>query len=162
MKYLLSILFLTICYIQGFSQIDSVTYRIEAAGAAATEGYLPLWIVANRYGVLEEDGADGYLRVGAAIPFQQDKKFFILGEMREMGKYAAEEHLHIIKAVKATGLNGIFIGNEFLNCSPGFEYKFFETTAAAITYLNTLDLNGYTILIKGSRGIKLEDVTTVL
>lgn len=75
MKYLLSIIFLAVFCIQGFSQIDSITYRIEAAGAAATEGYLPLWIVANRYGILEEDGADGYLRVGAAIPFQQDKKF---------------------------------------------------------------------------------------
>ncbi len=75
MKYILIAVFLMACSIQAYAQIDSINYQIEAAGAAATEGYLPLWIVSNRFGVLDEDGADGYLRVGASIPFKKDKKF---------------------------------------------------------------------------------------
>lgn len=75
MKLLFITAGLLVWSILAYAQIDSISYRIEILGAAATEGYLPLWVVSNRFGVLEEDGADGYLRVGAAIPFQKDKKF---------------------------------------------------------------------------------------
>ena len=75
MKYLLTAVIIIFWCTQAYGQIDSITYQVETAGAVATEGYLPLWIVSNRYGMLEEDEADGYLRAGMTLPYQKDKKF---------------------------------------------------------------------------------------
>lgn len=70
---------LLVCFIalsmQAYPQIDSLSYHIEAMGAVATKDYLPLWLASNRYGVFKQDGADGYLRLGATLPFQKKGKF---------------------------------------------------------------------------------------
>ncbi len=65
--------------IPSFSQVDTITFRVETAAAFSTQGYLPLWIVSNRFGVLAEDQANGYVRAGLAIPYANKKFAFAAG-----------------------------------------------------------------------------------
>jgi len=93
---------------------------------------------------------------------QANHKFFVVGDMREMGTYAAQEHQAILEKLKTTGLQGILVGQEFHRLAPAYGYISFDEVGQARTWLQQANLQGYTILIKGSRGIKLENVVDVL
>lgn len=93
---------------------------------------------------------------------QADHKFFVVGDMREMGEYAEQEHKAILEKLKKTGIQGIVVGPEFSRWAQAYGFHFFEDAGQAKTYLQQLHLSGHTILIKGSRGIKLENVVEVL
>lgn len=93
---------------------------------------------------------------------QANHKFFVVGDMREMGTYATREHEAILEKLKASGLNGILVGQEFHRLANTYGFTSFEEVGQARAYLQQANLTGYTILIKGSRGIKLENVVDVL
>lgn len=91
-----------------------------------------------------------------------ENKYFILGEMREMGDYAKDEHLSILQKAVATGIKGAFVGMEFFALKDKFEpYLFFKNAEEAKHYFKKNTIEHSTILIKGSRGIKLEIVQPV-
>ncbi|WP_419802082.1 UDP-N-acetylmuramoyl-tripeptide--D-alanyl-D-alanine ligase [Mucilaginibacter sp.] len=92
-----------------------------------------------------------------------DKKVLILGDMFELGEHASAEHALIIK--KANEIEAgqrIFIGKEFYRHHAVFTGTFFETTDAAFIALKTAPVTGATVLIKGSRGMRLEILAAVL
>jgi UDP-N-acetylmuramoyl-tripeptide--D-alanyl-D-alanine ligase len=89
------------------------------------------------------------------------KKMFVLGDMREMGEYARNEHLNILKKVSDLGLNGIFVGEEFSFYKNQFPFQFFLNAEEAKKHLEKNRVKDHVVLIKGSRGIKLEQVTEV-
>ena len=89
-----------------------------------------------------------------------EKKFFILGDMLELGQETEKEHQKIIEWTSANNLQGIFVGDIFC-----------QSARAKVSFLNTNelindgclnDLNEHTILIKGSRGVKLEELKNLL
>lgn len=85
------------------------------------------------------------------------KRFVILGDMRELGKYASEEHQNICDQLSNSGLNeGILVGEEFMKCNSPLNRA--SNTEDAIKLLQDYNLSEQTILIKGSRGIALEKV----
>lgn len=45
-------------------QKDTLDYKIEMSGNAATGTYAPLWLTANRYGLASQEPNSGYLRAG--------------------------------------------------------------------------------------------------
>ena len=109
------------------------------------------------------------------IKLDKANKICILGEMRELGRYSEKEHLQLIKRMKTSGIESIFVGEEYLNLIT--EYKaelvdetdiktikknIFVSTADLIENISNYDLKNRTILIKGSRGIKLEDLVEYL
>ncbi len=87
-----------------------------------------------------------------------DKKALILGGMKELGQDSETEHISLIETIKTVCANKIFlIGTEFkphLNLIP--EAGYFNDVEELIEYLNSNQLSGYKILIKGSRSNKLE------
>lgn len=89
-------------------------------------------------------------------------KFFILGDMRELGEYTNGEHQKILELVKKEKLEGIFVGEAFFGLRENNNNLFFTSTDEAYHYLEDTLINGKTILLKGSRGIQLEKLVPLL
>jgi UDP-N-acetylmuramoyl-tripeptide--D-alanyl-D-alanine ligase len=88
-----------------------------------------------------------------------DKKVLILGDMFELGVEAEQEHSNVIVDALRYNINEcIFIGKEFVKASKSAQAKFFETTAEAEKYLNKYPIRNALVLLKGSRGMKLENL----
>lgn len=83
--------------------------------------------------------------------------FLILGDMFELGKYSLEEHKLIVDLISELGFKeAILLGNDFLLVAKNGLYKTFKTTVEAENYLAKNPISDRNILIKGSRGMKLE------
>ncbi len=91
-----------------------------------------------------------------------EKKYFVIGDMLELGDMGPSEHLHIIEVAQRLGLNGILVGPIFISIWKVGDYPVFENNVAAKAYLETLTMRDHVVLIKGSRGIKLEEVVSAL
>ncbi|WP_207533641.1 UDP-N-acetylmuramoyl-tripeptide--D-alanyl-D-alanine ligase [Desertivirga arenae] len=93
---------------------------------------------------------------------QVDNKVIVLGDMFELGDESAAEHLTVLqKASSIKTTSSIFIGKEFSKSKDSFNGKFFDTTQEAFEYLKESPIKGATILIKGSRGMRLETLTSL-
>ncbi len=85
----------------------------------------------------------------------------LIGDMFELGEHAHAEHLAI--ATMCSGLNSVksvLVGSAFHET--GFSHsnvQIFEHKKEAIEYVKQHAFNGYNVLIKGSRGMKMEDFT---
>jgi UDP-N-acetylmuramoyl-tripeptide--D-alanyl-D-alanine ligase len=83
-------------------------------------------------------------------------KWMILGDMFELGDESEKEHHDIIQLVRDLNLkNVLFIGKDFYKNRIS-DYYFFEQITDAADLLKNQQINNSTILIKGSRGMKLE------
>lgn len=85
------------------------------------------------------------------------KKILVLGEMREMGAYSADEHCAIAEYAGNLGFDDVFlVGTEFAPFAD-FVTQHFSTTAELKAWLNEQPPYENTFfLLKGSRGIRLE------
>jgi UDP-N-acetylmuramoyl-tripeptide--D-alanyl-D-alanine ligase len=89
-------------------------------------------------------------------------KLVILGDMFELGETSAEEHQHIAQAAIQNKANQcIFVGPQFSQTEAAQSQQSFLNVPDCMQYLKTLPLNERTILIKGSRGMKMEQILTV-
>ena len=86
------------------------------------------------------------------------RKMVILGDMFELGEESAREHEAILSMLmKINPKTALLIGPAFLKLKHLFPAGiFFESAAEAEDYLNTNLFQDNLILIKGSRGMKLE------
>lgn len=92
-----------------------------------------------------------------------DKKTAILGDMFELGPESAEQHEIIAKQAAASGLDEIIlIGKYFFAFKDQLEGIFFETPAEAADYLQKNTIKNNLVLLKGSRGMKLENLLQYL
>lgn len=92
-----------------------------------------------------------------------EKKAVILGDMLEMGKESEKEHISILQMLKENGFQKVFlVGNEFSRLNTFNNYFAFADVESCREMLMKEPLEGYTILIKGSRGIRLEKLKDVL
>ena len=91
------------------------------------------------------------------------KKAVILGDMLELGEDAETEHKKILDQVLSMKLDKvILVGNIFCNLSYPDNVLCFQDSKASQNWIIQNKLEGYLILVKGSRGIKLESVAEVL
>lgn len=91
-----------------------------------------------------------------------DNKLLIIGDMFELGEYAAEEHKKIVDLISEKKLDDvILIGPEFSKVNPG-QYKTFVNTQDCLVSLKKEPQKNKLILIKGSRGMRLEVLKEVL
>ena len=89
---------------------------------------------------------------------KMENSFFIVGDMFEMGEYAEEEHLKIFELTKELGLQGIFIGKEFQLVGA----TDLLNAQNALEYLRLNEVKGKIVLLKGSRGMRLEQLKEVI
>ncbi|WP_017257468.1 UDP-N-acetylmuramoyl-tripeptide--D-alanyl-D-alanine ligase [Pedobacter arcticus] len=92
-----------------------------------------------------------------------DKKVLILGDMFEIGETADAEHLSVLQtAISYNFYQVILIGETFKKQSPNGNTVFFKTTPEATEYLKQNPISGALVLVKGSRGMKLETLMELL
>ncbi len=90
-------------------------------------------------------------------------KTVILGDMFELGPESAEQHEIIANQAASSGLNEIIlIGKYFYVLKDEVNAKFFETPTEAATYLQENPIKDNLVLLKGSRGMKLESLLQYL
>ncbi|MFA6947024.1 MAG: UDP-N-acetylmuramoyl-tripeptide--D-alanyl-D-alanine ligase [Pedobacter sp.] len=91
------------------------------------------------------------------------KKVMIIGDMFELGKEAASEHTSILqKALNTDSVRRIFIGEEFYKLKGDSGAEFYRSIADASAALKQNPIKNATILLKGSRGMKLESLLDLL
>ncbi len=93
--------------------------------------------------------------------FEAEKKIVLLGDMLELGEDSLTEHRRIVERLSQSGLEAYFVGEEFKaagapNC--------FDTSDSLAAYIaaNPTDFSGAAILVKGSRGKRMEKTIPVL
>lgn len=89
-------------------------------------------------------------------------KLAILGDMLELGATSLAEHEAIVHLIKEIGLDAILVGEEFLKAAPEVSLRRFPNVVAAVEALKAANPTGLLVLVKGSRGVKLEEVVAVL
>ncbi len=90
----------------------------------------------------------------------EGRKVALLGDMRELGADSAAEHKKIVDRLKGT--EAILVGTEFKKAAEGTGIPVFDTSDALASWLKDNPVEGYTILVKGSRGIQMEKVIPAL
>ncbi|MDQ8005146.1 MAG: UDP-N-acetylmuramoyl-tripeptide--D-alanyl-D-alanine ligase [Pedobacter sp.] len=90
-------------------------------------------------------------------------KIAILGDMFELGDESAVQHQRIIEfAVKNEIGTLIFVGHHFYNAKGDVDAHFFATPSEASAFIQTQDWKDSLILLKGSRGMALEQLLPLL
>lgn len=100
------------------------------------------------------------LALSAFVKVNAKNKIVIVGDMLELGKASEEEHKNMIRFLELNNINAFLVGKEFSKCKSTFQS--FENSTDLKNFLALQNITNTTILIKGSRGIKLEVVEEVL
>lgn len=91
--------------------------------------------------------------------FGAAQKIAIIGDMLELGKDSAEAHEKILTLVKTLAIDKtILVGKEFCKVAPKFKSICFPNVQALRTWFDQQDINNSIMLLKGSRGIGLEQL----
>ena len=94
---------------------------------------------------------------------QNDNKVLIIGDMLELGKYSKEEHSRILAIIKNLNFQKILlVGPEFSEACNYPQWNCFADSEVAKQWLLENPLRNAFILVKASRGIKLEKVLLAL
>ena len=98
-----------------------------------------------------------------------EQKVALLGDMLELGSESLSEHVTAIRSACSRGLSMIcFVGKEFQAASAEVpadmlvNARFFATSDELAAFLGENPLSGAVVLIKGSRGTRMENVIPVL
>jgi UDP-N-acetylmuramoyl-tripeptide--D-alanyl-D-alanine ligase len=90
-------------------------------------------------------------------------KVLILGDMFELGAESPKEHAAIIEKALAIPANRyIFVGVDFFDQQKTSKAEFYKTLAVAEEALRKHPIENSTILLKGSRGMELEKLLSLL
>ncbi|HOZ15943.1 MAG TPA: UDP-N-acetylmuramoyl-tripeptide--D-alanyl-D-alanine ligase [Tenuifilaceae bacterium] len=88
-------------------------------------------------------------------------KKVIIGEMLELGEYSEVEHKRIVELLVSLGFQDVFlVGDGFRSVHD--KYLFFSNSDECMDYLKNHSISGCTILLKGSRGVRLEKLMELL
>lgn len=101
------------------------------------------------------------LSIDSFLETKKKSLWLILGDMLELGKSSLNEHQKIIDSLKEKNIKKvIIIGNEFGKCQHTFYH--FENAEKASEWIKENQIINSQILLKGSRGIRLEQLEIVL
>lgn len=108
------------------------------------------------------------------VTVQAARKAVMLGDMRELGAESVAEHIAIVKKLSTMDLDLVcLVGEEFRKALDSSATEPVEVTAATNlhwfptsdelqSWLKANPVSGHTILIKGSRGIRMEKILSEL
>jgi UDP-N-acetylmuramoyl-tripeptide--D-alanyl-D-alanine ligase len=92
-----------------------------------------------------------------------DKKVVIIGDMLELGEESDKEHQAILELIEKLELNEVYlVGPVFTRINRKRDWLCFQDSDLANIWIEHHRLTNKTILIKGSRGIKLEKLVGLL
>jgi UDP-N-acetylmuramoyl-tripeptide--D-alanyl-D-alanine ligase len=91
------------------------------------------------------------------------KKILIAGDMLELGPESTQEHRNIARLIVDKKFNKVLlVGPEFGKIKGEINAEFFQASEDALSWLKKNPFRDATILVKGSRGIKLEKLVEAL
>ena len=85
----------------------------------------------------------------------------ILGEMYELGDISETEHRNILTYITSIKIPNVFLVGNWPKI-PSSNFNYFENSLQLLEYLEKTPLVNKVILIKGSRGVKLETIVKAL
>jgi UDP-N-acetylmuramoyl-tripeptide--D-alanyl-D-alanine ligase len=92
----------------------------------------------------------------------EGRKVAIIGDMLELGNESEKEHHNIISLLKELNFSTmILVGKSFGQFHNALNGKFFDTSEEAALWIQKQNFENVSILIKGSRGLKMEKVMEV-
>ncbi|MBP5374439.1 MAG: UDP-N-acetylmuramoyl-tripeptide--D-alanyl-D-alanine ligase [Bacteroidales bacterium] len=97
------------------------------------------------------------------LKMSEGPKAALLGEMRELGADSEAEHRRLVRSLE--GLDKVFlVGEEFRKAVAAEKAGFpcFDSSDQLAAQLREKPIEGYTILVKGSRGTRMEKVLDTL
>ena len=101
---------------------------------------------------------DNFLREADPRP-----KAVVLGDMGELGPYAAVEHRTVIERLEQGGIEEAYlVGGHFAEAARGSRYRTFADTEALARYLDEHPIRNRLVLVKGSRANRLEKIAEKL
>ncbi len=108
------------------------------------------------------DSMRGALQFFDNVDFSE--KVVVLGDMLELGEFEVEEHEKILLLLLNCSFSkSILVGKAFLNFKTKYpQFVFFADSNEALEYLTENRIYKNKILLKGSRGIKLETLKDIL
>jgi len=141
--------------------------------ASALSEYIPsnsrsqLLVTAKNKIVLDAYNANPSSMEGAVKNFlalkEELPKLIILGDMLELGKYSRSEHLALIELIHINNFkNLVLVGPEFCSVTGSSSAVCFKNVEELIEHFRSNPVKEHSILLKGSRGIKLEKLLEVL
>ncbi len=89
-------------------------------------------------------------------------KLAIFGDMRELGSAAEAEHARIVEMARELGQPCWFVGPLFSHAAKHSNVPVFADAASLLEHLTEHPLSGYLLLLKASRGTKLETIVPAL
>ena len=123
-----------------------------------------LTVTTNNKLIIDTYNANPTSMKAAILNFAQmnvDAKTLILGDMLELGEQSKTEHQGIIDLLQQNKLPDVLlVGNNFR--STNNPYTCFDEVSELIGYIKNQPICNKYVLIKGSRGIKLEKVVPLL
>lgn len=97
------------------------------------------------------------------VSMDKHKKVAILGDMKELGDYSLSEHSKIVEYFDHfPQIEVFFVGPEFLKVTQNITLTSFQTSYEAVMYFKSHPIRDAYILLKGSRGIKMETILEAL
>lgn len=95
------------------------------------------------------------------VAMHPENPVLVLADMLEMGDHAGREHRAMLELIRETGIRRVILtGTEFKKADTEKRYTVFDTTAETKAWLDAHPIEQSTVLLKGSRGYKLEQLFT--
>jgi UDP-N-acetylmuramoyl-tripeptide--D-alanyl-D-alanine ligase len=92
-----------------------------------------------------------------------ENKIVILGDMFELGNDSEKEHKNILNLINRKNFSKILlVGNMFYKINKNKNIPTFQNIEDLAIWLKKNELKGATILVKGSRGVKMEKILEAL
>jgi len=148
--------------------------------AAALDGFAPYKGRGERHEVALPDGRGRFLLLDesynastasmraalAVLKLQRGRRVAVLGDMLELGEFAAEEHLRLVPSL-ADGADIVFAcgpmsGALFDSLPQSMQGAHAETAAALAPLVRAAITDGDIVLVKGSYGSRMRDVISAL
>jgi UDP-N-acetylmuramoyl-tripeptide--D-alanyl-D-alanine ligase len=90
-------------------------------------------------------------------------RHLILGDMLELGEQSVNEHIQVLQKIQEYHFEAVFlVGPIFIEAAANFPYRVFRQVDDLVLYLKTHPIQKGAVLVKGSRGIKLEKIVEFL
>lgn len=86
------------------------------------------------------------------------KRIAILGDMFELGTFSDEEHINVARKCVELNIETVLVGPLFEKAAHQFGFMHFQDAESASLWYNSRNFENTWILIKASRGVKLETI----
>lgn len=122
-------------------------------------------ISTSHYTIIDDVYNASYESIRALISFikkQDTSLYFILGDILELGSYSKKYHKKVARMLRKIKNKKVLLVGDKTRVMKGKDFYHFSSNTEIISYLEGEDLNGKTFVLKGSRGMHLEQIVDYL